>query len=114
MSDFFIRINFEVTEVSHTGYCSDVEGEDDINTLVYRKTETDDDPCPIFVKNYCNKNGKVDKYGLERLSREERHQYTYCGCGLNRIIWKATSARLIKVNNIRAEFLGEDYSSGEE
>lgn len=113
MSDFVIRINFEVTEVSHTGYCSDVEVEDAITKLVYRKTETDDDPCPIFVKNYCNKNGKVDEYGLERLSREERH-HSDCGCGLNKIIWKATSARLIKVNNIRAEFLGEDYSSGEE
>ena len=115
MSDYYIEIKYEVTEVRHTRYCSDVEDPSDVPTLVYRKTKKEEDPDPEFVKSCYDKSGKVDDYGLRQLSRvETHHNINDCSCGLNRIIWKAISATLKKKSNIRSKFLSEDYSSGEE
>ena len=106
MSKWRLKIQYHVTGNTHeNGYCSDPGEKSDVDytKIIYKKVTKE------WVNKYCESDGEVNYDGLSDLSYSSREcsGSGYCGTGVK---WNAISADLVKINDVKSEFMN-DYDS---
>jgi hypothetical protein len=108
MSEWKLKVKYHVKGTTHEGgYCSDPGEKNtvDYTRTVYKPAKKD------WVNKYCDNEGFITYLGLNELSYNsmECSGSGYCGTGVK---WNALSGKLVKVDNIKKQFLNE-YNDSE-